>query len=262
MRCWRCSCQPAEVQGFVPLPASIGFWGIDSGIRHAVSGSDYTSVRTGAFMGYRIIAEAAGLRRRSPRRRRRADRRPALVGATWRTCRPRSSTRLRLAAARDDARRRVPAPVRRHDRHGDADRPGPDLRGPPADRPPDPRARAGAAVRRAARGPPDEAGARGDGRADVRLRTPATRPAGWVPTAPTGSSSWCARPGPAAGLFGAKITGGGSGGTVAILGRADAGSAVAEIARRYHEQTGREPYVFAGSSIGACDFGVPTFLFK
>ena len=56
--------------------------------------------------------------------------------------------------------------------------------------------------------------------------------------------------GPAAGLFGAKITGGGSGGTVAILGRADAAQAVAEIARRYHEQTGREPYVFAGSSTG------------
>ena len=68
-------CQPAEVQGFVPLPASIGFWGIDSGIRHAVSGSDYTSVRTGAFMGYRMIAEAAGLRTTaSLRGRRRADR--------------------------------------------------------------------------------------------------------------------------------------------------------------------------------------------
>ena len=55
-------CQPAKVQGFVPLPASIRFWGIDSGIRHAVSGSDYTSVRTGAFMGYRLIAELAGLK--------------------------------------------------------------------------------------------------------------------------------------------------------------------------------------------------------
>ena len=55
-------CQPAEVKGFVELPPSIGFWGIDSGIRHAVSGSDYTSVRTGAFMGYRIIAHEAGLR--------------------------------------------------------------------------------------------------------------------------------------------------------------------------------------------------------
>ncbi len=54
-------CQPAEVQGFATVPDSIGLWGIDSGIRHAVSGSDYTSVRTGAFMGYRMIASMAGL---------------------------------------------------------------------------------------------------------------------------------------------------------------------------------------------------------
>ena len=54
-------CQPATVEGFVPIPPGIAFWGIDSGIRHAVSGADYSSVRIGAFMGYRIIAEAAGI---------------------------------------------------------------------------------------------------------------------------------------------------------------------------------------------------------
>ena len=37
-------------------------WGIDSGIRHAVTGADYGAVRVGAFMGYRILAELAGLR--------------------------------------------------------------------------------------------------------------------------------------------------------------------------------------------------------
>jgi L-arabinokinase len=62
--------------------------------------------------------------------------------------------------------------------------------------------------------------------------------------------------GPASGLFGAKITGGGSGGTVAILGRADAGLAVVEVAGQYQEQTGRVPYIFADSSPGACHFGV------
>ena len=54
-------CQPAIVEGFVAIPNELAFWGIDSGIRHAVTGSDYSSVRCGAFMGYRIIAEAAGL---------------------------------------------------------------------------------------------------------------------------------------------------------------------------------------------------------
>ena len=55
-------CQPATVEGYVPIPAGVTFWGIDSGIRHAVSGSDYTSVRTGAFMGYRILADLAGFK--------------------------------------------------------------------------------------------------------------------------------------------------------------------------------------------------------
>ncbi len=53
-------CQPAIIEGFAPVPPELAFWGIDSGIRHAVSGSGYSSVRCGAFMGYRIIAEAAG----------------------------------------------------------------------------------------------------------------------------------------------------------------------------------------------------------
>ncbi|NJM08100.1 GHMP kinase [Candidatus Gracilibacteria bacterium] len=54
-------CQPAEVEMPVQLPAGLEIWGIDSGIRHTVSGSDYGAVRTGAFMGYRIIADRAGL---------------------------------------------------------------------------------------------------------------------------------------------------------------------------------------------------------
>jgi L-arabinokinase len=57
--------------------------------------------------------------------------------------------------------------------------------------------------------------------------------------------------GPASGLYGAKITGGGSGGTVAILGRREAEHAVADIARRYVERTRSETYVFRGSSSGA-----------
>ena len=62
--------------------------------------------------------------------------------------------------------------------------------------------------------------------------------------------------GPAAGLYGAKITGGGSGGTVAVLGRADAAAEVENVARRYGQETGHPVYVFSGSSPGACQFGV------
>jgi galactokinase len=55
------SCQPAELLGMTVIPDEVAFWGLDSGVRHAVTGSDYGSVRVGAFMGYRIIAEMAGL---------------------------------------------------------------------------------------------------------------------------------------------------------------------------------------------------------
>ena len=47
-------CQPAELQPSIAVPGDIEFWGLDSGERHAVGGSDYGAVRTGAFMGLRI----------------------------------------------------------------------------------------------------------------------------------------------------------------------------------------------------------------
>jgi L-arabinokinase len=62
--------------------------------------------------------------------------------------------------------------------------------------------------------------------------------------------------GTAKGLYGAKITGGGSGGTVAILGRRGADEAVAAIAAEYAAETGHQPTIFAGSSPGAAQFGV------
>jgi L-arabinokinase len=61
--------------------------------------------------------------------------------------------------------------------------------------------------------------------------------------------------GTAHGIYGAKITGGGSGGTVAILGGTGAGDAVRAIARRYAEESGRHAYVFEASSPGAASVG-------
>ena len=50
-------CQPAELQSPVSVPDDLEVWGLDSGERHAVGGSDYGAVRTGAFMGLRILSE-------------------------------------------------------------------------------------------------------------------------------------------------------------------------------------------------------------
>jgi L-arabinokinase len=62
--------------------------------------------------------------------------------------------------------------------------------------------------------------------------------------------------GVASGLYGAKITGGGSGGTVAVLADATAGDVVRDLARRYAAEAGRGGYVFEGSSPGAARLGV------
>src|SRR5207237_8675714 len=58
------------------------------------------------------------------------------------------------------------------------------------------------------------------------------------------------------GLYGARITGGGNGGTVAVIGRREAGGAIAKLADRFAEETGYHPYVFSGSSPGSAVFGV------
>src|SRR5882672_5566977 len=56
-------------------------------------------------------------------------------------------------------------------------------------------------------------------------------------------------------LFGAKITGGGGGGTVAVLGANDGEAAFHRVVQRYAQARGLEPYVFEGSSPGADRFG-------
>ena len=63
-----------------------------------------------------------------------------------------------------------------------------------------------------------------------------------------------------AGLYGAKITGGGSGGTVAVLcdDTPSADGAVAEVMAEYQRQTGHTPEAFTGTSPGAWHTGTVT----
>ncbi|MDX2019333.1 MAG: GHMP kinase [Deltaproteobacteria bacterium] len=57
----RIRCQPGSVQGVVTCPAQLRLWGIDSGVSHAVSGADYGTVRAATFMGYRILAHVLNM---------------------------------------------------------------------------------------------------------------------------------------------------------------------------------------------------------
>jgi len=68
--------------------------------------------------------------------------------------------------------------------------------------------------------------------------------------------------GPQKGLYGAKITGGGSGGTVAILADTGAEDAVRAVAADYTAETSLRPDLFADSSPGAFQFGPRTYRFE
>ena len=53
-------CQPHQVQGTVALPAGWSVFGIDSGVKHSVGGAAYTRVRVAAFMGFKALTDQAG----------------------------------------------------------------------------------------------------------------------------------------------------------------------------------------------------------
>jgi L-arabinokinase len=68
--------------------------------------------------------------------------------------------------------------------------------------------------------------------------------------------------GVASGLYGAKITGGGTGGTVAVFGRTEAlRDHIPQIAREYSRRIGRMPDIFEGTSSGAMEFGARRYRF-
>lgn len=48
-------CRPAEIQGSIPVEESLALWGIDSGVRHAVAGRQYRHVRCATFMGRQAL---------------------------------------------------------------------------------------------------------------------------------------------------------------------------------------------------------------
>jgi len=240
-------CQPAEYLGGVRLPDGLAVWGIDSGIRHAVTGADYGAVRVGAFMGYRILAELAGLRVTPGSRPGHVhvdDPRwhgylanvgvEAFVGVEQQipetldgaTFLARYGGTTDLVTHVDPSRHyavRIPAahPVYEHERVAEWLH--------QLQSTADPRRLGGLMYESHA-----SYSACGLGSAGTDRLVALAREAGL-----------------ARGIHGAKITGGGSGGTVAVLADAGAGEVIRTIARRYAAEAGRGGYVFEGSSPGA-----------
>lgn len=249
-------CQPAELLGTIMLTEDLTVWGLDSGVRHSVGGGDYGSVRVGAFMGYRIIAELSRLRVEQvgdtvvisdPRwvgylanlaplefEERFATRLPeSLTGKeflaryggitdTVTSIEPGRSYAVRAPTAHavyENSRVHEFAELLRHPRGGSSKRERESL-------------------------------------GELMYESHASYSACGLGSEGTDELVDLVRTaGVSSGLYGAKITGGGSGGTVAVLGRRDAGAVVAEVARRYAEKTGHQPYIFSGSSPGSAAFG-------
>jgi L-arabinokinase len=232
-------CQPAELQPSVAVPDDLEFWGLDSGERHAVGGSDYGAVRTGAFMGLRIVRARAGvpvdhLANIAP-----ADFDRELGG--WLPEEISGDEFLARYGGTADTVTTVERGRRYRVRA-------------PAAHPVYERQRA-ERFRELLRAAPGE-----DRR--VRLGELMYESHASYVTCGLGSPGTdrlvdlVRAEGPAAGLYGARITGGGSGGTVAVIGRKDGSEAIMRVAEAYERETGYRPYVFAGSSPGVASFGI------
>jgi galactokinase len=253
-RLLRLLCQPANLEGTLAIPNEIAFWGIDSGMRHSVSGSDYSSVRMGAAMGYRIIADLAGF----PVRMNKATRKVEISDARWngylanltpsefeqygQQIPERMIGEDFLAKYQEtadpvtvvDPKRtyavRAPTahPVYEHFRvRTFADL----LTAPPAE------------------DLPEHLG-------NLMYESHASYSACGLASEGTDLVVDLVRAaGSRNGLHGAKITGGGSGGTVAILAKREAEPAVKEVAKAYALKTGRDTSIFSDSSPGAAAFG-------
>jgi len=64
------------------------------------------------------------------------------------------------------------------------------------------------------------------------------------------------------GLYGAKITGGGTGGTIAVFGKLEAlKEHIPQIATEYSRRIGVMPDIFEGTSPGALEFGARRYIF-
>ncbi len=234
-------CQPGTIEDHVAVPAGYRFYGIDSGISHAVSGADYGTVRTAAFMGARMLGadtEWTGnyLADLTPAQFAKVeDSLPEdMVGAEF---------VLRYAETMDTATTVVPTqhyPVRRATAH-------PVLEQARVDRFVDllsslpRRPKAAEELGQLMYSSHDSYSACGLGSGGTNRLVELVREAG-----------------PARGLFGAKITGGGSGGTVAVLGTVAAEKEVRDIAARYARASDRKTTVFTASGPGAAETGVLT----
>lgn len=254
-------CQPCLPRPLVKLPEGLRCWAIDSGVSHAVTGIEYEAARAAAFIGYRMICEWENL----PLQKDSSGRIPRYTDSRWHGF----LSNVAPSVFRSKYERRLPESIsgaeilslnRIHPDPFTVVRPEVNYR-----------------VRACTRYAIEE-------NQRIELFVELARLSAQTPS-PTAfqqmgelmfQSHWsytecglgcketdqlielvrehCDR----GKLFGAKITGGGAGGTVAVLGSAEGASAFQEVVDDYARMHSSKPYVFEGSSIGADRFGIQT----
>jgi len=245
-------CRPGKVMGDVLIPEGTGFFGINSMVRHSVAGNPYSDTRIGAFMGRRIINHLREKTGRAPIdyltelsvaefESQYAPSIPEeLVGSEF-VAQHRTHDDP-VTTIQPDATYRVLGPTRHPIHENERVLKFMD------------------ALRAADAG--DEASLKAAGelmyaahesyRDNCQLSVPEVD---FLVEA-------VRKRGASSGLFGAKITGGGTGGTVAIFGRLDAlRRHVPEIAEEYSRRIGMLPDIFEGTSPGALEFGARRYRF-
>jgi L-arabinokinase len=243
-------CQPDILNGSLRLPSELELWGIDSGVRHSVGGSDYGTVRTAAFMGYRMIADSAGLEVSSTN----APGKVYIEDPRWHGY----LANLTPAEFENDFASRLPERMTGEEflksHEGITDHvthvnltnvyPVRSATGHPVYE--NARVKSFAAT---LKNWPGVSSARALG--DLMFESHQSYSDCGLGSEATDLLANLVRESADQGLYGARITGGGSGGTVAVLGRAGAKSAIENITRQFNERTGYQPIVFSGSSPGA-----------
>ena len=250
-------CQPCQLRPLVRLPAELKCWAVDSGVSHQVTGIEYEAARAGAFMGYKLICDWEGI----PVRPDAYSRIPRFTDSRWRGY----VSEISPSLFRSKYEARLPEAMRGADflRDGQLH--------------PDPftplRPDACYRVRNCTRYAVEEnqriqlfvelaRGAAGSEDAwrlmgDLMYQSHYSYTECGLGNEATDLLVDLVREeGADHGLFGAKVTGGGAGGTVAVLARQDADGAFRRVVQRYAEIRRISPYVFDGSSMGADRFGV------
>jgi L-arabinokinase len=245
-------CRPGAIVGEVEIPPGTGFVGINSMVRHSVAGNAYGNVRIGAFMGKKIINE---IRARTGR---------AALNYL---------TEISSAEFKNEYEKEIPetmlgseflAKYKTHDDPVTIIQPdatyrviGP-TRHPVAE---NERVLKFIAALQAAKGGDEKAlvtagelmyGAHESYRDNCKLSVPEVN---FLVEA-------VQKRGAKAGLYGAKITGGGTGGTVAVFGQIAAlKEHIPQIAVEFSRRVGVMPDIFEGTSPGAIEFGAKRYAF-